>query len=67
MVSLTPLYLIAGIGIFTIVFEKTLGKAGSENSSYFIGIVSVLVSFGIVIKMLLNIVSEIQVFFNFNN
>jgi hypothetical protein len=64
-INLTPLFLMAGLGITSIILEKLFSKAGSENSSYFIGLVSLLLGFAFVIYLVKGVMNQvIDTFFN---
>jgi sorbitol-specific phosphotransferase system component IIC len=58
-INLTPLFLVAGLGILSVIFEKTFSKAGSETAAYFTGIVSLLIGFLFVIYLVKGLINQV--------
>jgi hypothetical protein len=64
-INLTPLFLMAGLGITSIILEKLFSKAGSENAAYFVGLVSLLLGFTFVIYLVRGVMNQVmEAFFN---
>lgn len=58
-VNLTTIFLVIGIGLISIIAEKTMSKAGNETGAYITGLVTLLVGFSIVILVLKGLLGQV--------